>query len=521
MKLLRYICLLLSLAVLMAVVGCKSESADKSGDPFFQLIEDVTAPAPEADAVKHERFNPDYTDTLTASEEYGELIPFVGAYYTYKSVEEGKEKTVSVPVYGLCTLNGAVVVDAVYDAVKQHPKDEGGFVYELVKGCDGSDPTLGERYVAASDGSWVFKMPKNCSFFRAGGERIILERTKTVKKVVFTYHDFYDYKGKCKFTFDTKLAEDQNTVYTIGEFHEGMAPVNITVTSEQDGEKEHTLTAYYIDNNGKKLYDGLTSCTRFENGYAVAVDENGLYGVLDTKGKWFIEAKYRIVNYNPKVMLFACADEGFFAVFNQEKEQVKKVFTEKGNVEMLSSDWLIYKKTNPDTGRVEYFYADNDEPFTCLETGQFPDGDAPVEGLYVCVYSGTGTIFNIHGDSIVSIGDFGELADRFNNTAVVVNANGKKTCFVTISTQKRTEWMRYRYMYQSVGDRYLVMQNPDTAGFGLYDLTTSSFVFEECDYIEAVTVADITLLSVVSNGNATVYDSSLSVVLTQPEAVLH
>ncbi len=514
MKPLKYISLLLSVLMLMSFIGCDNKREDTAEAPFFSLKENVVAPVPEALGSTQTRFNQDYTDTLTPSDKYGELLPFVGGYHTYKATVNEKEKSVSVPLYGLCTLDGAVVVDAVYDAVKQHPKDEGGFVYELVKGADGSDATKGTRQIAASDGSWVISVPKNTSFFRAGGERIIFERTKKVKKVVYTYHDFYDYKGKKKFTFETALAENVNASYTIGKFFEGLAPVNITVKEKKDDKTIETKTAYYIDNTGKKHYEGLTLCEEFRAGYAVAVNDKGLYGVITPKGEWFLEAKYRIVNYNDNVGLFACANEGFFEILDKEKKQVKKIFTEKGNVEVLSADWLIYKKTNPDTGRVEYFYGENDEPFTCIETGQFPDGEAPVDGLYVCVYSGTGTVFNIHGDSVISIGDFGRLVERFGNTVVVANENGKKTCFVTVSTAKRTEWMRYRYMEQSVGDRYLVMQNSDTGLYGLYDIMTSAFVHDNCEYIESFESSDVTLLSVVNGGAVCVYDKDLSPVLT-------
>ena len=516
----KYISLLLSLLILITVIGCggnseNTDNAENTEKPtFFGIVEDVVAPKPEVLGSVQTRFNADYTDELKPSTEYGELLPFVGGYHTYTAVVNEKEKTVSVPVYGLCTLKGSVVVDAVYDAVKQHPKDEGGFVYELIKGSDGTDPLKGTRQIIASDGSWLIKVPKNSSFFRAGGERIIFERTKKVKKVVYTYHDFYDYKGKRKFTFDTALAENQDVTYDIGLFSEGLAPINICTKEKKDDTTTEIHTAYYIDNNGKKLHEGFIKCEPFRKGYAVVQNEEGLYGVITPKAEWFLEAKYRIVNYNDSVGVFACASQGYFEILDKEKKVVKKIFTEKSNVEVITSDWLIYRKTNPDTGRVEYFYADGDDPFTCTETGQFPDGEAPVDGLYVCVYSGTGTIFNIHGESIISIGDFGALSDRFGNTAVVTNSNGKKTCFITVSTKKRTEWIRYRYMHQSIGDRYLVMQNPDTGLYGLYDVMTSAFVYENCQHIEAFTSGDVTLLSVMRDGTAFVYNKDLTPVLT-------
>lgn len=522
MRLSKYISFILCLVMLASFIGCTETPANEPLEATkFGLKENVAAPEPIVQGTTQQRFNKEYTDTLKASTEYGELIPFVGGYITYNGVVKEKEKSVSVPLYGLCTIKGEVVVDAVYDVVKQHPKDEGGYVYELIKGSDGSDTLKGTRQIAASDGSWIINIPKNSVFYRAGGERIIFERTKKVKKVVYTYHDFYDYKGKKKFTFDTALAENIDATYTIGKFSDGLAPVNVTVKEKKDDEVFETTTAYYIDKDGKKIIEKLIACEEFRKGYAVAVNEEGHYGVITPKGEWFLEAKYRIINYNSTKELFACADVGFFLILDKEKNQVKKIFTDRGNVEVLNSDRLIYKNTNLDTGRTEYFYADNDEPFTCVETGQFPDGDSTVEGLYTCVYSGTGTIFNVEGENIVSIGDYGELCGRLGNTAIVSNTNGKKTCFVTVSAKKRTEWMRYRYLGQSVADRYIVMQNPDNGLYGLYDLMTNAFAYENCEYIEVFKVNDSTLVSIVSDSVASVYNDKLQLVMSSAAMVLH
>ncbi len=512
LKSLKYMAITLCAVMSVLSAGCGDEKQPQVVEvpPFFELTsmpETVTA---EAEISVCKRFNEAYTTSLTASEEYGELLPFVGGYHTYKSTEENSSRTVQNPVYGLCTVDGAVVVDAVYDCIKMHPKDEGGFVYELVVGADGSDPMLGTRYIAASDGSWIFQVPKKCAFYRACGERIVFERKVTSKKIKYTYYDYYDYKGKKKFTFDKALSDNLNAKYTVGKFSEGFAPVNITVTDPET--KAVTKTAYYINNTGKQISSTFTYCDEFKNGYAVVANTEGLYGVLDVKGEWFIEAKYRIVNYNAEKGYFACGEDGFFLIFNMKKEQVKKVFTD-GDVEVINSERLIYKKTNKDTGRKEYFYADNDEPFACSETGQFPDGNPPVDGLFVSVYSGTGTVFNEEGKSIVSIGDFGYLANRFGNTVVVVNENGKKTSFFSVSTGKRTEWMRGIYSGQHIADRYIVLKNPDTGKYGVYDLLNETYALNNCDYAEVFKNGENALLSVVSDGKLIVYNSGLSVIL--------
>lgn len=517
----KYICLVLAGLIFMLSAGCSNDNKNSGDELFFRLSETPSAVVSDDETV-YKRVNTAYIAELNASDSYGELLPFVGGYNTYKSTEEGNGKTLSNPVYGLCDRNGAVVVDAVYDAVKKHPTDEGLYIYELVKGSDGSDPKAGDRWIAASDGSWVFKIPANCVFRSVGADRVILERTRTVKKVTYTYLDFYDFSGKRKFTFDSKLAEDANVSYTVGAFCEGIAPVNVTVrkpNENKDGEKEtytETSYAFYIDNTGKKLYEKFTYCEEFARGYAVAANEDGLYGVINAKGEWFIDPKYRVINYNSAKGLFACGDDGFFDILNMEKKSVKTVLCQRGSVEILDSDRTIYKKTNGDTGRSEYFYADTDQPFTCVETAMFPDSGTPVGGLFVSTYVGTGTVFDENGDNLASIGDFGELVDRFGNTAVVVNSTDKKVCFISVSAKRRTEWLNMHYTRQSAADRYLVMRSTDkgVVTYCLYDMLTESFVYENSDYIEVSSVSDAELISVVNNGSVTVYDAGLNAVIS-------
>lgn len=520
MKYSKCICGLLAGLVLTLSVGCSEDKQPSQDELFFGLASTPTAEATENKTV-YNRLNSTYTAQLVASDSYGELFPFVGGFNTYKSTAEGSQKTLSNPVYGLCDKNGTVIVDAVYDAVKKHLTDEGGYVYELVKGSDGSDPKTGERWIAAVDGSWVVEIPSNCVFRSVGAERVVFERTRTVRKVTYIYLDFYDFSGKKRFTFDSKLAEDANTSYTVGAFAEGVAPVNVTVKTpneKKDGE-EQTYTeskyAYYIDNNGKTVYDKFSYCESFSKGYAVAATEEGLYGVIDPKGEWFIEPKYRIINYNTAKGLFACGDDGLFDILNTEKNKVKTVLCQRGNVEILDCDRLIYKKTNADTERSEYFYADTDAPFTCVENAMFPDSDVAIGGLFVSTYLGTGTVFDENGDNLASIGDFGELADRFGNTAVVVNSTDKKVCFISVSAKRRTEWLNLHYTRQSAGDRYLVMRaTGDAVTYCLYDTLTESFLYENSDYIEISFVSGTELISVVGNGRTTVYDSGFNPVIS-------
>lgn len=516
----KSVCIAMAAVMVLTVSGCKGKKTDESKAPFFALAETVYTQDSSAVSVCN-RYNTAYTDTLSPSEGYGALAVFSGGVNIYTKEEDGKTSSIQNPLYGLMTESGAVVVDAVYDAVIKHISAEGDTVYELIKGSDGTEVKKSERYAAAGDGSWVFKMPKNTYIHSVGANRVILKRVRYSGKKTYEYFDFYDFSGKRKFTLESKLCEDKNTVVSIGSFGEWLLPVNITVKTpneKKDGEEQtysEESRAYYIDNSGKKLLEGFTYCGEFKNGYAVAADENGLYGVIKPNGEWFIEPHYKNINYNATKGLFACADDGFYDILDTEKKSVKKVICVKGSVEILDGEPTVYKKINADTDRTEYFYLDSGKPFTCIENGMFPNSDREVGGLYVGYYSGTGTIFDTDGASIASIGDFGELADRFGNTAVVTNSTGKKVCFVSVSSKQRGEWLDMSYTGQSLDGRYLVLKKADalTSGYSLYDLLTESFVYSDCDYIE-VTGQNGEFVSIVNGRGSSVLDSKLNVILS-------
>lgn len=521
MKPFKCFCVGLAVLTLSLSVGCKDNKKDTVEAPFFALRENMPAQV-VTDAVVHNRVSLEFCDTLVASDSYGELITFIGGVESYKSTTEGSEDVLKNPLYGLCDLNGAVVVDAVFDNIIKHETDEGGYVYEMIKGTDGSVATAGERWVSASNGSWVFKLPKNRVVKSVGAERVVLERTRKSGKKVYKYLEFYTFTGKRKFTFETKMAEDSRYTYTIGKFSDGLAPVNIvlkTPDNVEEGQKQ-TYTeekfAYYIDNSGKKIYENFLFCGEFYKGLAVVVNQDGLYGVMNTKGEWFLEPKFFDIDFNRSRELFACKTTGQYDVYDLNKNVVKTILCDRGFVDIIDSENFIYKKINIDTGRVEYFYADTGKPFHCKETGMFPDSESSVGGLYVCTYGGTGTIFDETGESIEALGDFGGLAGRFGNTAVVVNSDNKKVCFVSVSAKQRIEWMDYQYTNECLDNRYLVLTTNKKTDkkYCLYDTLTNAFLYEQSDYIGVSSFGNTELLSVSVGGKTTVYDTNLETILS-------
>ena len=74
--------------------------------------------------------------------------------------------------------------------------------------------------------------------------------------------------------------------------------------------------------------------------------------------------------------------------------------------------------------------------------------------------------------------------------------------------------MNYHYLRQALDERYLVVRNSESQKYGLYDIMTNAFVYDDCDYIEVISNGDTQHLSVISGGKATVYDKEFKVLLS-------
>ena len=108
------------------------------------------------------------------------------------------------------------------------------------------------------------------------------------------------------------------------------------------------------------------------------------------------------------------------------------------------------------------------------------------------------------------------MVGRFGNTAVVVNSDTKKICFVSVSAKQRTEWINYQYSGECLDSRYLVLtkNNKTDKKYCIYDTLTNAFLYENSDYIKVSSFGETELLSVSSGGKTAVYDKNLDTVLS-------
>ena len=185
MSMRRSTALVLSLTLAAALLaGCaRDPGAASSAPPPDQSGEEAQAgPSVQADWSKLPekaapvqadqdggRWYPEYTDHLIPGENYGPLVPYVGAcMYRFDQwtndagEEENWYDSWPTPLYGLMTREGKIVVDPVYTGVYALSETVHRTAHPLPAlilcraNPQWGEPREGERYpVAAEDGSWI------------------------------------------------------------------------------------------------------------------------------------------------------------------------------------------------------------------------------------------------------------------------------------------------------------------------------------------------------------------------------
>lgn len=499
MKLIKSLTRIVALTLILCLFSSCSIFTEDDNTATFFMLKDLPKHASTENGVVYYDSNSVYTDKLVASKDYGEIMPFLGGYYKYDYVPESKDKdknnetstheSVYLPLYGLCTVSGKVIVNPVYTSVEKHMLDNGDYIYELVTGADATAKNSGKHYLASSTGSWVVELSVRSTFEGlSGNDRIIVKRMRVKNGKEYKYHDFYNYNGVRMMIFGQDLAEIKDSDYTIGNFTEGLAPVTITTKGENG--KEDTVVSYYVNIVGNRVSDvNYRYCGEFYKGLAIVVTEDGKYGVIKPNGEYLFEPTYRIINFNKEKEIFTCSNDGYFTVNDITGKEIRTVLCDKGNVEILNSNKMIYKKTNSATGRSEYFISEGDKPFVCKKTGQFPDENSGQNGVFWCSYSNITEIFDENGETIADYTDFGSVNMVVGNLAVVVNSKSNAISILNLSTKEKTDWISGSLTGKTLlNGRYIILsENKDGKPlYSIYDIENFKFTKEKCDFVDVV-----------------------------------
>lgn len=166
-----------ALTLLGLTAGCAAapEAAPEPPSPVYTDWSQLTPYVPTEPVCT--RFEP-YSggESLQAREDYGPLLPYVGAYPDTESYMG------PLPLLGLVTAQGALVTDPIYADVHMVTDGDGrGLFLILARGRllgvteDGSYPYGNFTYtVAAPDGSWVREFSGGGSYFLLSGTELAL-----------------------------------------------------------------------------------------------------------------------------------------------------------------------------------------------------------------------------------------------------------------------------------------------------------------------------------------------------------
>lgn len=183
-----------ALLALSLLAGCKASPAPgKSGaesrpqnDPSSPVYTDWSKLTPYAPAERAEplytRFEPFQGDTLTPRDDYGVLIPYLGAKLNVSNYITDK-----LPLFGLLTTDGRVVTEPVYADVYSFSSQGTPFLV-LQKGDPDGKPSNGMFSqsgeflcaVAAMDGSWMREFGVAGTLYMDGGRLAVVQADNSV-----------------------------------------------------------------------------------------------------------------------------------------------------------------------------------------------------------------------------------------------------------------------------------------------------------------------------------------------------
>lgn len=257
--------LLLSAVLLTLFCACKkndeTQQPTSSSEPTtWGFILDELPDIGKYKSADSPRMFDKYVDNLIPRSDYGELVPYLGSVVQYETseVEDVYISEMICGYYGLCTVDGVIVTDPVYDSIEYCD----GY-YLLEKNHRGDDTETSETFLIPKDGSSIFEFPKNKSvFYRGDG---IFGCCEASYGAVDSDTSYYSAAGKYLFTADESSS--------VSEFVNGTALLSVYGS-------DFKFEYYIINKSGKRI-------KKFEYGVAAAVSTApGDFAVYGADGKY-------------------------------------------------------------------------------------------------------------------------------------------------------------------------------------------------------------------------------------------
>lgn len=225
-----------------------------------------------------ERWYPDYVGELIPSDEYGELIPYLGYIREFEEFSYGEWRVRKQAYYGLCTLDGVIVTDPVYSAVYM-----GADGYYILKGqpieveLQYYTDYLYPFCIAKSDGSKVASLPSPAAVCGHFADDVYFTRTSYVDQSGWKI-----YSADGELLLEEKRYDDSVTIMPV-------AHQNGTITAYSDG------TAYFVNSRFECTSAIFENIEYIGDDRYIVKEINGLYGIIDIDGRYLLQSEYTLL----------------------------------------------------------------------------------------------------------------------------------------------------------------------------------------------------------------------------------
>ncbi len=452
-KLIKCVALLTVLVMLFGCTGNRSEeetsattgrdsttaasdtSVTQSDKPVFMLGELPDIGKYEQNSLeKHDRWYKDFTPVPKANSSYGMLVPFAASYknFVLASAEDYdgdpymKDYSQDGMKYGLATVGGKIIADAVFDNVFKHDSEDSDDWFYILNNGGGEGGSSEPFYVMARDGSWVICESSGGSIYSVSDGVITVCRYDYTEGTSLSHYTAYDFSGKKLFEKDING--------DLCRFSCGYAEV---YDYTDDGSDNNN--SYYLNKKGEAVFERYSTVESFCNFRAVVSFTNSFtgrrYGVINTDGDWVMKPVYEnIFSIEGKYFIVPAGDTATVYDENGQKLYTKNFCTDSfypceiaqcGTEEQCFFSTYTYNDGDEQT---KYYHAESGEIMVCGENGAAAQGMA--DDYFYCTADGTGYLFDANGKTVFRVAGM-ESAECIVNGCVAVKTHdedsGKRT----------------------------------------------------------------------------------------------
>lgn len=391
-------------AVLLIVLcGCKNTYVNQTlvAKNQFYLQDGLPKIESYSSKINNGRFFKEKTYEFVPSNDYGAVVPFIGGCKEFEAEYDPGFSAQTEFYYGICTLDGKIIMDAgKYSSVNLNTSLDGFSYYILT--YSGNEEFSYRQTIIPLDGSFVLELEENNWLGYISDGVICIDDNKIIDGKSLSNHKFYDYNGK--FLFEL-TPQSENTYLNISAFNSGLA---LVVEREQIAYEQTIKNCYYIDKTGKTVLSGFIDATEFNRkGYAGASVDGLTYGIIDKYGSFVVWPEYQKISVATEsdAVSFVCIDNnGMTILFDENLNQVSSLDIS------------------------EHLYIVGDTIYTAI-------GQYYANGKNYCVRISDGEIihneeYDVSPDNIALSDKYLVYTDYMNRTAVLMDYDGNTVSYI-------------------------------------------------------------------------------------------